>query len=715
MTTMTTAPTTPTTLDRWAWLPRATAAVGLLVLGLTTASGPGWGAAATHAVVAFDLDRAAAAPGYGLLAAIAVRLPLGEPALRLALLAALLAACALAGVVAAGRALAPRAPTAGVAGAALLLLAPPWRDAAATAGPAMLAAAGLTWVLAGTLAFRRSAAVRPALRALLGCLALLGAAPVAGLVATALVSAALWRAGVSRRILLGAVALIAVVTAASWIGVVGALPTVAPDLGRALAGGARGAAAVVVGAGLLGAGFGALTGLPGARTLAVALALTLADGALVAGDGAAPDVWLLTLLAIGVAVIPAAIVQIVGDAVSPGTPSARVALGAAAPLVLAAALIGPALGPPDDDPGDASSRLAEDLIGDLPPGPGVFVATREASAGALLYARVIAGLRPDLAVAPLPATRVGEQLAVDALRGHRTVGADVPSFGRLDLLRARPRGRGFELGPARFVADLTIPPPPPADYGPGEGAAQAALLALDRARAEAAQGHLDRAARAAGLVGEGQRFAAADLAVLATTAPASARPAMAGFAPHLTPPGPWLLALFGDDLAWVAGLPEAALPADAPPERRLHARWRAMWRDPAHAPPASVVDLGVEASRATAQLLLDTGRRADAEAVARAAIGRGDDAGLLLILGTVLAERGGVGGSGAPDRDVLTEALRYLERAVALAPTRADPLLWRGLCQVGLGDPAAAQASWQLADRLEPGREDLRGLIEAAR
>src|SRR5207244_2745539 len=100
------------------------------------------------------------------------------------------------------------------------------------------------------------------------------------------------------------------------------------------------------------------------------------------------------------------------------------------------------------------------------------------------------------------------------------------------------------------------PVEPPATYATEIGAQQAALLAVERARLEAASGRLDIAARAVGLAGT--RFGAADLAVLAATTVVKERPALFGLLPlDVAPPGAWLYAIFGDDLAWVAGLPDA--------------------------------------------------------------------------------------------------------------------------------------------------------------
>ena len=70
------------------------------------------------------------------------------------------------------------------------------------------------------------------------------------------------------------------------------------------------------------------------------------------------------------------------------------------------------------------------------------------------------------------------------------------------------------------------------------------------------------------------KYGARDLAVLSTSLPSRERPALWSYIPRLDhrAPGPWLLELFGDDLAWVAGLPQPAV--DGPPARRLHALWR---------------------------------------------------------------------------------------------------------------------------------------------
>jgi hypothetical protein len=104
-------------------------------------------------------------------------------------------------------------------------------------------------------------------------------------------------------------------------------------------------------------------------------------------------------------------------------------------------------------------------------------------------------------------------------------------------------------------------------------------------------------------VGLEARFGAADLAVLGSTVPSKARPALFGFLPlGEEPTGPWLIETFGDDLAWVAGIPIAEPAPDAPMPRKLHARWRAVLSGTIKPDDASITALGPAAVRATREL-----------------------------------------------------------------------------------------------------------------
>ena len=558
-------------------------ATALVAFVATATGGPGWDAASAHAVLAAHLERTAAAPLYGVLAAGAAHLPAGEVGFRVALLSALLGAVTLAGVVAAARAALPKDPIAGVIAAVLLVIAPPFREATAAASPSLLAAAGAVWALAGVIGKRLPIA-------LLGATAVIGSAPWLGAAITIAAFAYLARTGARRdHLALGAGA-IGLALVVLWLGALGSLPELDPSLTAMVGATGRGAAAIVVGAGLLGAAFGAATGLAPARLVCAAIALALVH-AIVVDPSAAP---LLALLAVGCAVIPSAVARVAGL-----ERRTLVAAVAGVPLIGAAFATGAQIGV--DDPGDAPARLATDVIGTLPPGPGVIVATSATVQVAIAYAQGVAGARPDLAlVRPLPPI-VADGVIADALRAKQLAVSDAPAVGRLDPARALPRGRGFELR-----LDLVEPhetPPPPATYASATGERAAVALALARARYEAGHGRLDAAARAAGLT---SRFGAAELAMLATTAPSRERPALFGFLPRLAEPASprWRLDLFGDDLAWVAGIDQPLV--EDPPARKLHGLWREVLAGTRPASDPAIDALGPDARAATQALVAAT-------------------------------------------------------------------------------------------------------------
>ncbi len=535
----------------------------LVVLVLDATGGPGWGIASARAVLAARMDHGAGAPLYDVLASVAALLPFGEVGFRTQLLGALLGALTCVGVLEAARVLVPKDPLAAIAGIVVLVLAPPFRESS----PALLAACGAVWALArcGTLV------------GLAACAIVVGSAPYLGLALTALIAwktpRDAWPIGLA---IIGATAI------ALWLGAEGRLPAIHPSLALAIRETQGGA--IVVGAGLLGIGFGALTGLPRARELAVVTLLVAANEILVGGAGAT----LLATLAIGIAVLPAAIVRAAGT-----DKRTLVAALAALPLAGAALLAGATR----DKPGSTPTRLVDDLTGDVPAGPGVLVATRTPSYEALQYEASIAGARPDLTlVPPLPAHEA-DVIVADAIRADKIAAADAAAFGRLDVKRVIPRRRGFQL--IGDLPDHGEPVVAPATYPTALGAQESAMLALERARHEAASGRLDAAARAAGLT---DRFHAADLAVLAATVPTKERPALFGFLPLDTqPPGPWLLDVFGDDLAWVAGL--EAPHAETPMPRKLHALWTEIFLGKRKPDDPAITALGSDAVAATSEMI----------------------------------------------------------------------------------------------------------------
>ncbi|HEX7702456.1 MAG TPA: hypothetical protein VF403_17070, partial [Kofleriaceae bacterium] len=487
---------------------------------------------------------------------------------------------------------------AGVIGAVLLLLAPPFREALAT--PQALAACGTIWAIAF--------AVRPkdtSVRATFAmCALVVGSAPWLGLALT--IGAAVWlgRSGSaaksktaktksSRRtnlpteiaIAVGAIGAVIVIL---WFDAIGSLPGVHVSLAAAVAFSGSGAGAVVIGAGLLGISFGAVTKLAYARVLAVVAATVAIHEIVVGGSGVA----MLAVFAIGASIVAAAIARMTANELT-GWKRDAVVLACGAPLLIAAIAMGVAT----DNPRDTPRRLVADLVDQLPAGPGTFLATRPPAWFALQYERTVAGIRPDLTLTPpLPPQRA-DVIAAETLRSHQIAAADAAAFGRLDETRAVPRGRGFQL--VADPPDRASPIEPPADYVSTIGVDEALALAIERAEHEAASGRLAAAARALGL---DHRFGAADLAVLSATVATPDRPALFGFLP-IGQRSAATLDVFGDDLAWIANLPLADPPITAPMPKRLHSMWRKIFLGTLKPDAPEIAQLGSAAVDATHSML----------------------------------------------------------------------------------------------------------------
>lgn len=569
-------------VDRF--IDRLSFAIALIVLTFGASGGPGWTAASTDAALATHLERTAVSPLYGVLSGVAAYLPVGEPGFRLAFLSAVLGAFAILGVIRAARALLPKDPIAGLAGAVLLFIAPPFRDAAGFAGPSMLVATGVVWSVAFVLEYARDADARTAVAGLACAAIVVGAAPWLGMPVLVCVGIYLARVGAPKHLLVIGVGAVGVLTILLWVGAIGRMLDFDANLHAFVTASGRGAAAVLVGAGLLGVAFAAATKLTHAAWLGIVVVVVVLHAIFVDPDATA----VLALFAVGAAVLPSAVVRVLPDR------RHVVATVASVPLVGAGLLAGPAFAV--DDPGDAPSRVANDLLDEVPPGPGVFVATRATTGPALEYAQFVAGSRPDLALVPPMHPTAADVVVKNALVTNRIAASDVFAFGRLDPKRAYPRGRAFQLlaAPPETLAAIR----PPARYRSVTGNVESVYLALSLARYEAGYGRLDAAAHAAGLART--RFNAADLALLATAQPS--RPPLFSDIPTLgTPVGPWMLELFGDDLAWVAGLDQPD--AETPPPRKLHTLWRKLLTGAIKADDPAITSLGPDAVAATNELV----------------------------------------------------------------------------------------------------------------
>jgi hypothetical protein len=738
-------------------------------IGYALAAGPGvsWMDAGelTTAGATLGVSHPPGHPLHALLARAATLVPLGEIAFRVTLVSAVAMAAALAGVVAIARALLGATGPALLAAAAAALVAGLAPAAAINATRAEVyapTAALLTWATALALRARRDGAPGPALLAAFAC-ALAAALHPPTAAAAALPLAIGLGARLGRRCVrllaaalgLGALALaiyayLPVRAAApspallvwgdpsSWRGladhVAGAVYqgnfALAGAAGRAGGAGAlllEGAGLGVALAGLVGLGLGALTGLRGAGWPLAAAAAIVVEVALQRAFN--PDLRgyllpALLLLAAGVAPLVDGLRRLAGAAAA-GRAGALLAGVVLAPIALAAALSPP--GPPLDR-GDDPTRWFDATVARLPPGPGVYVTDGDHTLFAALYERLVAGARPDLAIAHVDLARdawfatmldrmvpdlyvpwvddglkgaVVERLVTRALERGEPVAVDRPG-GAIDVATT-PLGRAYRLGGPPGPAST---PAPPLDFAGDVGARVARLIALDRARFELGRGALGDAARAAGVADElGDDLAALDAARLDP-----ARPSLAGRLPALTfgfVSEPWQRELLIDDLRWCGGLPPRDVATDAPAERRLHRAWRDLLAGGAPAIAAAapaIAALGRDAEVATNQLLIQAARPLAEPWLDGYVARHPDDARTLGLYASLRANRGDLPG-----------AIALFERAVAIAPDDADAWARLGVVRARRGDRDGARDAWARALALDPRRGDVRAWLAAPR
>lgn len=267
-------------------------------------------------------------------------------AVHAAVVSAVLGAATLAGVAAAGNALVPKDPAASVIAVIVIGLSPAFRHAVAFDPLSIAAAMGTVWAFAWSC---RRVSPRSAGLALAAGVVTTCFAPWLGLPITIAAVVKLTRGTIERPVThmalgaVGLVALIIVITAAR-----GRLPELRDRSAELIAVLGLGSTVVVIGIGLLGLGFGAATGLPGASWLATLVSVA-AIHAGVAGDDAA----VVVIVGVAIAVIPAAIVR---AALAPDTAGEihhrrhYVALAGGVPLIAAALLTGPAFSPQTSGP-----------------------------------------------------------------------------------------------------------------------------------------------------------------------------------------------------------------------------------------------------------------------------------------------------------------------------------------------------------------------------
>lgn len=737
--------------ERTEWL---TFAVGFVAFALMTAPGVTWMDSGELAAAAYELGGAhpPGHPVHTLLGKLASLVPLGEIAWRINMLSALTMALALAGVVALMRALVRDAHPAFLAAAGLLLASPVVQLNATRTEVYAPTVALLVWSAVALVRALRSNGDTIDGRGLLLCafgsglaaachplIAVSATAPMAALALYVLRARLLRLApaalglgclGLCAYLYLPIRANAATPPLFMWknptdLSALWELLTApeyrgnfaAPGLGDRLVKlsflAADGNGAGLFWGGLAGLLFAALTGLRAAGLVLLCGACALVGAA--AQSYFNPDMpgyvlIALMLFAVGLAPLHGALVRVIRDSLrepwaEPWAATWRPRSGIVAGVVLIP-VIGFGLLTPTvhiEDPGfrrgDDPMRFVMDTVERIPPGPGVFLGNHDHSLFTAQYERLVAGNRPDIAIANaymvrdrwflahikrmLPALYVpyiddgargslaARLIAGNVQRGLPAAG-DQPAFGQLKLDYSRPLGRGYQYFLTR-VTDASLPPAErPAAYVGGIGARVSGRMAVDRARMELFRGRLVEAAVALG----GDRDKAR--ATLAELPGEPDRTPLLRFVPYMSKRfiyEPWETDLALDELQWLAGLSNGhsgdGLPGEelASDERRVHARWRTLLTDVSALDPAR------------------------------------DDVRTAMRLGSLLIQRGR-----AHDLQRAEVFFRFATDAGG-----SDPEPWLRLGQVyqGQGRPEQARAAWTQALKRAPGSARLQRLIDS--
>lgn len=748
------------------WLPLITFVVASAGFAIGAAGGATWMDPGELAAASWQLGVAhpPGHPAYVMLGKLAALFPLGEIGFRISLLSSVAMGAAAASVVAVAQLLVPRERVAAALAVLLLVLAPAVVFNARRVevyGPTLaltgwsLWAALMVWradrpqprhISMMALGLGMAAAIHPLIAAVVGLPAAIAvairlrarlarlAAPALGLGLLALASYALLpiRANAETRpeLLWGDPA----TAGAAYDVISGAayqknfeIGTLGERLGGALAITAEGPGLPLLFAGLVGLLFGAVTRLRGAGLL-LAIAATTLLGAATQGH-LNPDLraYMLPALmacAAGAAIAAGAVARLAGD-------SLPVRLAAQAVVVGGVGLFGFCGDPGPDQPslGDPAdlAALFDQTVGAMPPGPGVYLTRGDVSLFAAFYAQMVAGDRPDIAVASIELSRdlwfvtaldarvpelhvpfiddgragnIATRMAVINMRMGHPVGADVPAFGQLLPTHARPQGLGYRLGLEPGDAGPGQEARPPPRWRGHLGHKIAHRSGWIRGQYESRRGRLGGAATAAGL--------AEPWVEAVSVVPAAGRPALLAQLPKWTPVmihAEWLDRLLLSNLLWRAGGPPVAV--RGPIEQKLLGIWQRMLGGDFETAEAALARLELRADEVTTRALMDLERPRLAERHLRAMLARrGELPGALALLGSVLGTRG--------DPPALAEAEALFARSIELDPDNAESHTRLGLIRAKRGDLDGAVAAWRRALALAPGRPDVIRYLEKA-
>lgn len=712
-------------------VPLITFIIASLGFAAGTAGGATWMDSGELAAAAWQLGVAhpPGHPAFVLLGKLASLVPIGEIGFRIALVSAVGMGAAAAAVVAIAQTLVPRARLAACLSALLLVLSPAVAFNAHRVevyGPTL---ALVGWALWMAIAMWRGERARA--RHVLGAAACLGLAAaihpvIAATCAVPVVICAVIRAPRIRvlgaAVMIGALGLSTYLmlparanaesppelawgdpaTAGATLDVIAGRgyrdnfewSGIADRIGDSMGMLAEGSGRALLLAGLIGLLFGAVTRLRGAGVLVGLLGITALGAALQSGINPDLRAYLLPGLmacAVGSAIAADAVARIAG--------AERLGrLAAQAVVVGGVGLFGfcgapgpdePALG----DPADVVDHF-EHTAAAMPPGPGVFFTRGDPGLFAAMYAQLVAGDRPDIAVASINLVRdvwyvkhvkrrvpdlyvpyiddgragqIAERMAVGNMRSGAPVGADVPAFGKLRPPLARPLDRGYALGLTPGDAGPGQQARPPPRYRGHYGRKVAAATGLTRAIYEQRRGRLSGAAVALGL--DPQWVEAL------SRPPLAGRPALFPELPRHTPVllhAEWLDRLMLADMLWQIGAPP--VPIRGPVEQRQLGVWQRLL--------AGDVDTAVEALGR-----LDLGTPIDQLSLLGVALGQTID----------------------PSSLAASEAL--FERAIALDPQNDQSFHLLGVTRARRGNLRGAAEAWRRALELAPGRRDTAVLL----
>ncbi|MBL4633399.1 MAG: DUF2723 domain-containing protein [Kofleriaceae bacterium] len=432
-------------------------------------------------------------------------------------------------------------------------------------------------------------------------------------------------------------------------------------------------------------------------------------------------------LAIGAAVVAMAVSRMIAPSLARNSDNESAAL-LSTPIVsvvtlmplLVMALLASPTAALERDRSDDAMQLWDQTISLMPPGPGLFFANGDPLFFVSLYEDLVAGARPDIAVASpamvrdlwfleylrkrlpelyMPYIDDGQKGKIAGRLASKNLQRGFPVWGDA-LVPQTP----FAVPVGRAYAFRTTPPSdgsplsdlPPLQFQGMVGQKLARLTALRRARFELSRAHLRSAIIAIGLE---DRFAIDAL-------PEIVHPSLLPYLPQTSQVfihEEFQSTLIAEDIAYQLGL-EGRNNSGGGMELRIHFAWRLLLSGQYAEAYALLNSLGGAAMATTPAMLVGVGRLDLAAQLLRQRItDNSNDDSALALLASLLANQ-----KTTASRD---EAIALFERATEIAPDNAESFSRLGLVYIQRGRAADAKRAWLRALEIEPGRPDTRAYL----